>query len=158
LGTQAEQGIKMTDQTRRFFVRHAALGTAALFASRVLGANDRVRIGMIGVGARGQDLLKQLASVPHADLVAVADVYSRRREEAGQQAAGIQAFDERRRLLDMRDIDAVIVASPLHLHARHFLDTLEAGKDLYCEKTMTWSIAEAGQCLAAATKSDRVVQ
>jgi predicted dehydrogenase len=52
----------------------------------------------------------------------------------------------------------VIVASPLHIHARHFLDTLAAGKDLYSEKTMTWSIPEADECLAAAKKSDRVVQ
>jgi predicted dehydrogenase len=148
----------MTDQTRRSFVKHAALGTAGLFASRVLGANDRVRVGMIGVGARGQELLKQLASMPHTDLVAIADVYSRRREEAKQLAGGIQTFDDHRRLLEIRDIDAVIVASPLHLHARHFLDVLDAGKDLYCEKTMTWSIAEAEQCLAAAKKSDRVVQ
>jgi predicted dehydrogenase len=148
----------MTDQTRRSFVKHAALGTAALVASRVLGANDRVRVGMIGVGARGQDLLKQLQALPDTDLVAIADVYNRRREEAKQLAGRIQTLDDHRRLLEMRDIDAVIVASPLHVHARHFLDTLEAGKDLYCEKTMTWSIAEAEQCLSTAKKSDRVVQ
>ena len=58
----------------------------------------------------------------------------------------------------MKDLDGVIVASPLHIHARHFLDTLAAGKDLYTEKTMTWSIPEAEQCLAAAKQSDRVVQ
>ena len=55
-----------------------------------------------------------------------------------------------RRILDMKDIDGVLVASPLHIHARHFLDTLAAGKDLYSEKTMTWSIPEADQCLEAA--------
>src|SRR5204862_6144951 len=60
--------------------------------------------------------------------------------------------------LDMHDIDGVIVASPLHIHARHFMDTLAAGKDLYAEKTMTWSIPEADQCLRAAKKSDRVIQ
>jgi len=58
----------------------------------------------------------------------------------------------------MKDLDGVLVASPLHVHARHFVDTLAAGKDLYSEKTMTWSIPEAEQCLAAAKKSDRVVQ
>lgn len=58
----------------------------------------------------------------------------------------------------MKDIDGVIVASPLHLHARHFLDTIASGKDLYAEKTMTWSIPEAEQCLQAARKSDRVIQ
>jgi predicted dehydrogenase len=113
---------------------------------------------MIGVGARGQDLLKQVLAVPNAQLVAIADVYSRSRDQAQQLEPGIQVLDDHRRLLEIKDLDGVIVASPLHLHARHFLDVLASGKDLYCEKTMTWSIPEAEQCLAAANKSDRVVQ
>ena len=150
----------MTDSTRREFIKATAVGAAALLASpsRVLGANDRVRVGMIGVGARGQDLLKQLLEVPNAQLVAIADVYSRRHDEARHLAPGIQTLNDHRRLLEMKDLDGIIVASPLHLHAHHFLDVLAAGKDLYCEKTMTWSIPEAEQCLAAASKSDRVVQ
>jgi predicted dehydrogenase len=113
---------------------------------------------MIGVGARGQELLKQVLQLPNAQLVAIADVYSRRHEEAKRLAPGIAALDDHRRLLDRKDIDGVIVASPLHIHARHFVDTLDAGKDLYSEKTMTWSMAEADMCLAAAKKSDRIVQ
>jgi predicted dehydrogenase len=113
---------------------------------------------MIGVGARGQDLLKQLLEVPNAQLVAIADVYSRRHDEARHLVPRIQTLNDHRRLLEMKDLDGIIVASPLHLHAHHFLDVLAAGKDLYCEKTMTWSIPEAEQCLAAASKSDRVVQ
>jgi predicted dehydrogenase len=151
----------MTDNTRRGFLKQAALGTAAFLAypnSPVLGANDRIRVGMIGVGNRGQDLLEEVLKVPNIQLVAIADVYSRRRDEANKKAAGILTFDDHRRLLDMKDIDAVIVASPLHTHARHFLDTLSAGKDLYAEKTMTWSIPEAEQCLAATTQSGRIVQ
>jgi predicted dehydrogenase len=142
-------------------MKQAALGTAAVLiqpTSRVLGANDRVRVGMIGVGGRGEDLLKQVLPLPNAQLVAIADIYSRRRDEARKMAPGIQTLDDHRRLLDLKDIDAVIVASPLHLHCRHFLDTLAAGKDLYCEKTMTWSIPEAEQCRAAANKSSQVVQ
>lgn len=151
----------MTEKTRRDFLQQAALGTAAFLAfptARVLGANDRVRVGMIGVGNRGQDLLGEVQKVPGVQLVAIADVYSRRRDEAKKMAPGIQTFDDHRRLLDMKDLDGVIVASPLHIHARHFLDTLAAGKDLYSEKTMTWSISEAEQCLAAAKESSRVVQ
>ena len=150
----------MTDSTRRDFIKATAISTAALLVSpsRALGANDRVRIGMIGVGARGQDLLKQLLAVPNAQLVAVADIYSRSRDQARQLAPGIQTLDDHRRLLEMKDIDGVIVATPLHLHAHHFLDVLASGKDLYSEKTMTWSIPEAEQCLSAANKSDRVVQ
>jgi predicted dehydrogenase len=151
----------MTGSTRRGFLQQAALGTAAFLAyphSSVLGANNRVRVGMIGVGNRGQDLLEEVLNVPNIQLVAMADVYSRRRDTAERKVPGIQTFDDHRRLLDIKDVDAVIVASPLHTHARHFLDTLASGKDLYSEKTMTWSIPEAEQCLAAATQSDRIVQ
>src|SRR4029079_3956474 len=152
---------KMSNHTRREFIRNTSLvAGGALFAAnpaRVLGANDRVRIGMIGVGGRGQDLLKQVLEVPNAQLVAIADIYSRARGEAQKLVPGLRTFDDHRRLLET-DLDGIIVASPLHLHAKHFLDTIAAGKDLYCEKTMTWSIAEADGCLAAAKKADRVIQ
>ncbi len=148
------------DQTRRTFLKQAAIGAAVLAypTSSVLGANDRIRVGMIGVGDRGNDLLSQIRAVHGVEVVAMADVYSRRRDEAKSKVPGIQTFDDHRRLLDMKDIDAVIVASPLHIHTRHFLDTLAAGKDLYSEKTMTWSIPEADKCLAAAKNSNRVIQ
>ena len=151
----------MANNTRRDFLKQTAFGAAALFSyppARVLGANDRVRIGMIGVGNRGQELLEEAQQVPNVQVVAIADVYRRRHEEARKFVPSLVAFDDHRRLLDMKDIDAVIVASPLHTHTRHFLDTLSAGKDLYAEKTMTWSIPEAEQCLSAAKGSDRVVQ
>ena len=151
----------MADDTRRTFLKKAALGMAAAAAyptARVLGANDRVRVGMIGVGARGQELLKQVLEIQDAELVAIADVYTRRHEEAKHLAPNVQTLNDYRRLLDMKDLDGVIVASPLHIHKLHFLDVLAARKDLYSEKTMTWSIAEADECQAAAKKSDRVVQ
>ncbi len=150
-----------TDATRRDFLKQAAMGTAAALAfpaATVLGANDRVRVAMIGVGDRGNDLLGQVLPLHGVEVVAMADVYGRRRDQAKSRVPNIQTFDDYRRILDMKDIDGVIVASPLHIHARHFLDTLAAGKDLYSEKTMTWSIREADKCLAAAKSSNRVVQ
>ena len=123
--------MKNDKVARRDFLKKAALGTAAMMVyppSRVLGANDRVRVGMIGVGGRGSELLKWVQKVPNAQLVAIADIYTRHRDEAKQMAPGIQTLDDHRRLLDMKDIDAVIVATPLHIHARHFTDVLAAGK------------------------------
>src|SRR5215470_3418012 len=151
----------MATKTRREFIKQTAIGAAVVAAyapPRVLGANDRVRLGLIGVGGRGEELLKQVLELPGAQLVAVADVYTRQREHAKALAPGIEAFDDYRRLLDRKDLDGILVATPLHIHARHFLDTLAAGKDLYSEKTMTWSIKEAEQCRTAAKQSDRVVQ
>lgn len=146
---------------RRDFIKGAALGTAGLMIyrpSRVLGANERVRVGVIGFGGRAQELVKQVLAIPSAELVAVADVYTRRLDQAKHLSSSLRTFDDHRHLLDMKDLDAVIVASPLHIHCLHFVDVLAAGKDLYSEKTMTWSIAEAEKCLAAAKGSDRIVQ
>ena len=146
---------------RQFLANTAAAGAAVWVMSpmaRVLGANDRLRLGLIGGGARGQELLSQALKLPNVELVAVADVYTRRHDEVRRVAPAARAFSDHRRLLDLKDVDAVLVASPLHCHARHFLDTIAAGKDLYAEKTMTWSIPEAEACLAAAKRSDRVIQ
>src|SRR5271154_3435971 len=109
----------MVINTRRDFLKQTVLGTAAFLAyppARVLGANDRVRVGMIGVGNRGQDLLDEVKAVPNVQLVAIADVYRGRFDEARKMAPGILTFDDHRRLLDIKDVDAVIVASPLHTH------------------------------------------
>jgi predicted dehydrogenase len=145
---------------RRSFLTSAVAGTAAvsLFPSRVLGANDRVRIGIIGSGSRGQEDMRSVMAVPGVEFVAIADVYSRHRDEAKAIAPNAGTYDDPRRLLDRKDIDGVIVATPLFLHAKYFLDTLAAAKDLYCEKTMTWDIAEAIACKNAADASKQVVQ
>ena len=151
----------MPEQTRRTFIKQAAVGAAALVGhptARVLGANDRVRVAMIGAGARGQELLRQAVEIPSLQVVAVADVYTRRFDEARKIVQGVETFGDYRRVLDRKDIDGILVASPLHIHARHFMDTLAAGKDLYSEKTLTWSIPEAEQCLAASRQSGRVIQ
>ena len=145
---------------RRNFLAAAASGAAALSLSpsRVLGANNRVRVGIIGSGSRGQEDMRALIAIPGVEFVAIADVYSRHRDEAKAIAPGADVYDDPRKLLDRKDIDGVIVASPLFLHGRHFLDTLASGKDLYCEKTMTWSIAEAIACKQAAEASKQVIQ
>ena len=146
---------------RRQFLRSAAASAtvvAVLPRNRVLGSNDRVRLGAIGFGARGQEDMRDALKLENVEFVAVADVYNRRQDEAKQLSSQVKVFTDHRRLLDLRDVDAVIVASPLHCHARHFLDTISAGKDLYSEKTMTWSIQEAEACREAGRKSDRVIQ
>jgi predicted dehydrogenase len=145
---------------RREFLKRAAVSAAvglSLPTGRVLGANDRVRLGIIGPGARGQELMKQALALPNVEFAAAADVYTRRRDEAKVMIPTGKIYADHRQLLDSKDVDAVIVATPLHCHARHFLDTVAAGKDLYCEKTMTYSIEEAEACRAAASRSEQVI-
>ncbi|MFL6351078.1 MAG: Gfo/Idh/MocA family protein [Bryobacteraceae bacterium] len=135
-----------------------ATATHAFAPARVLGANDRIRIAIVGAGARGQEDLKAAIALPNIECVAMADVYTRRHDEVRRFVPHIETYVDYRPLLERKDIDAVLIATPLHLHAPHFLDTIAAGKDLYSEKTMTWSIPEAIECRKAAQSSDRVVQ
>src|SRR2546425_677525 len=149
------------DIKRREFLKGAAASAAVaavLPSSRVLGANDRVRLGAIGFGGRGAEGMRGALKLGDVEFVAVARFNTGRHEEAKQTPPAVKTFTDHRRLLDLKDVDAVIVASPLHIHGRHFLDTVAAGKDLFCEKTMTWSIEEAEGCRNAARKSDRVIQ
>ncbi len=152
---------KQTIERRDFIKQAATTATAAALTassySKVLGANDRVRLAMIGPGARGQETLKYFLEAPNCELVAAADVYTRRLEEVKKFGASVKGYGDHRKMLESKDVDAVIVSSPLHCHSRHFLDTLAAGKDLYAEKTMTWSIEEAEACLAAAKKNSKRV-
>ncbi len=147
--------------TRREFLGQAGVGLAAaalLPTARALGANDRIRIGLIGAGDRGLEDLKNALKQPNVECVAVADIYSRRRDIAKQVAPNAQLYHDPMKLLESKDVDAVINATPLHLHKKYFVASLDAGKDLYSEKTMTWDIPEAVACRKAAAASKQVVQ
>lgn len=133
---------------RRTFAQLAA-GALALPASRVLGANDRIRLGIIGSGARGQELMKLFTSCPNTEFVGIADIYTRRLDEAGAIAPRAKTYLNYRHLLDDRSIDAVVIATPQHLHCEHFVASLDAGKHVYQEKTMAFTIAHAKRMRAA---------
>lgn len=142
---------------RRTFLKAATGGVLTLGSRSILGANDRVRLGVIGVGEWGQQLIRQALWNDNVEVVAVADVYDARHHQAQRLVPGVTAYFDYRSILDRQDVDAVMIATPLHLHASQFLNALSAGKDVYCEKTMAYSIEEAKRCRDAAEMSDRVV-
>lgn len=141
---------------RREFLRGVAAATAVSY-NRVLGANDRIRLGIIGAGDRGQQLMKAALKAPGTEFAGAADAFRLRHQQALRIAPGARAHFDYRELLARDDVDAVLIASPLHLHAEHFLSALAAGKDIYCEKTLAWSIEEARKVRDAARNSDRVI-
>jgi predicted dehydrogenase len=147
--------------TRRMFLTAAsglAVGTR-LAASSVQGANNRVRIGVIGTGGRARDLMNQLKKVPGAEMIAVCDVYEPRLLQAAEIAGStaIKVADYRR-LLDNRDIDAVLIGSPDHWHKTMTLDAVAAGKDVYVEKPVSHTIEEGTEMVRAIEASKQVVQ
>jgi predicted dehydrogenase len=124
----------------------------------VLGANDRVGIGLIGAGGRGKEIFRAALRCPNVEAVAVADVYTRRLEEAKAIAPAVKTYSDFRRLLDDKSIDAVLIATPQHQHALSFVPAIQAGKDVYQEKTMAFHPEHARRMRKAFSGSGRVVQ
>ncbi|MFZ0301395.1 MAG: Gfo/Idh/MocA family oxidoreductase [Terracidiphilus sp.] len=121
--------------------------------------SDQVRFGIVGVGMEGSGLLSTAIQLPGVKCVAAADLYDGRhelaKEIAGQQIRTTRRYQE---LLDAKDIDALLVAVPDHWHKQVVVDALAAGKDVYCEKPMSHNPADGLAMVAAAGKTDRIVQ
>jgi predicted dehydrogenase len=144
-----------TSVNRREFIKVASAGAAglALFGqtakshARVIGANDKIHLGLIGCGGQGRSLTSAFTENKDAwncEVIAVCDVYDKRKE-MGKQAAGGQAtiYHHYHDLLKHEGLDGVIIATPDHWHAKMCLDALEAGKHVYCEKPFTHTPYEA---------------
>ncbi|MBU6400787.1 MAG: Gfo/Idh/MocA family oxidoreductase [Verrucomicrobia bacterium] len=150
--------------TRRTFLQQLAGGATWVAASglvstrHVLGANDRIRIGLIGAGDRGKEIFRAALRCPNVEAVAVADVYTRRLNEAQSIVPGIRMHRDFRRVLDDKSVDAVLIATPQHQHALNFVPALQAGKDVYQEKTMAFNPGHARRMRKAFEGSGRVVQ
>ena len=144
---------------RRFLVTGAAalpllIPAEVLGKPRRPGANDKVGLGFIGVGRRGQQIL---GAFEGGKVVAVCDVYKVRAEKVGADT-GAKAFHNFRKILDRKDVDAVIIAVPDHWHALPAILACQAGKDVYCEKPLALTVSEGRMMVRAARKYDRVFQ
>ncbi|MFN7995014.1 MAG: Gfo/Idh/MocA family oxidoreductase [Bryobacteraceae bacterium] len=126
---------------------------------RAVSANDRIQLGVIGLGGRGTADTHKALGVPGVTLVAVSDLYSGRRTRA-REVFGKDVFvtPDYHELLARKDVDAVIVATPDHWHAQASIDSMKAGKDVYCEKPMVHSIEEGHAVIAAQDSSNRIIQ
>src|SRR5262249_20243991 len=139
----------------------ATVGGAALTAasqSRILGANDRMSVALIGCGARGSYLQTVFQKLNKAPLTAVCDVWRTRAEKAQSIAPGSTVFTDHRRVLEAAGLDAVIIATTDHWHAPIAIDALNAGKDVYVEKPLTFKMEEGPLIIQAARVNDRICQ
>ena len=165
---------------RRDFLKGAAAGATALTltaasARRVYGANDRLRVGFLGVGGRCQQhldvILQMMKEKKPVEAVAVCDVWNGDQTLGRGKGRGLYPSAKRcgikddkkhvtkdyRHVLDLKDVDIVVVATPDHWHAKMCIDAAEAGKDVYCEKPMTRTIPEAQAVVEAMKKHNRVM-
>ena len=103
---------------------------------------EKARIGIIGTGSRGCFHIKHLVQMPNVEVVAMCDNYRPHLEDAAQYYPKAKLYDDYRRLLEQRDVEGVIIATPLYLHAPMTLDALSAGKRVFCEKSMGYTLDE----------------
>jgi len=159
--------------SRRTFLTRTAAGLAAASAAskvraagaaRVIGANDRINVGMIGVGNKGRGHQRQLTArienEGDVQVVAISDIYSKRLQEGGERS-GVESkslYRDYQELLARPDIDAVWIATPDHWHAPMAIDAMRAGKDVYLEKPMTLTIDEAHALADEVRSTGRVLQ
>jgi predicted dehydrogenase len=143
-----------TSPSRRLFL---GAMTAASYG-RVLGANERVRLGFIGCGLIGLRHIADFKKLSDAALTAVSDVYEPRIERGiADCGSGTKGYKDFRKMLDDKDVDAVVISTPDHWHALQSIMACAAGKDVYVEKPMTLFVQEGRWMIAAARKYNRIV-
>jgi predicted dehydrogenase len=158
----------MSPLTRREFLATSTLATVGLAhepslakANRATnaGANDKIVLGFIGVGGMGTGLLKIFKTFPEVEVGALCDVFEPHLLAAKEVAENAPAtYRDFRQVLDRKDIDAVVVATPDHWHAIPTILACQAGKDVYCEKPLSYRIAEGRAMVEAARKYQRITQ
>ena len=150
----------MTHPNRREFTQAGAAGVlTALSAGRVLGANRRIRLGFIGLGNRGDQVLD--AFLPHkdAEIVALCDLYQPYLDFAAKKVGGSPKITKHYHdVLAMKDVDAVVICTPDHWHALQTIHACQAGKDVYVEKPLSLRVEEGRHMVEAARKGKRITQ
>ena len=149
--------------SRRSFVKTtgtATVGLSALAATKVLGANDRIRLGAIGTGNRGCQVTAFFLKHPDVEVPCLCDVSRSTADAANGKLLGGKAevYSDFRKIIDRKDIDAVLVATPDHWHALQTIMACRAGKDVYCEKPLSKTIHEGRRMVEVARQTKRVVQ
>jgi predicted dehydrogenase len=140
--------------------RRSFLGSgSAVAAAGGYAANDRIQVGVIGTGARAHELMAALIQHPGAEIVAVVDAYKGRVERALERVQGrAKAYKTYQDILAQESIDAVLVVTPDHWHRKMVLEAITAGKDVYCEKPLTYQTSDGLEIVQAARAARRIVQ
>jgi len=146
--------------SRRDFLKTTAASGLAMLApaGRVLGANNDVRVAVIGLGGKGGQHTRVFSELPGVRLVALSDVDPKRLVDPVKRFGGVFSATDPRIVLERKDIDAVVIATPDHWHALLAIWACQAGKDVYVEKPVSHNIWEGGKIIEAAKKYNRVVQ
>ncbi len=143
---------------RRDLLRGTAAAVTAASYSRILGANDKINLGVIGCGERGNLDMTQFLHNESVQVTALSDVYAQHLDNFRQKAPNAKEFRDHRKLLEMKDVDVVLIATPDHWHTTCAIDALNAGKDVYVEKPLTLKPEQGPPIVKAARINGRICQ
>jgi len=136
------------------FNQATPLRAATLNEKKQTSPNDNIRVGMIAVGARAQQLMETIKQIPGTEIVAVCDAYKGRVERAIERTDGeAKDYKNYQKILQDKSIDAVVISTPDHLHAEEAIAAIQAGKHIYIEKPLTYTIDEGVEIIKAAKKN-----
>ena len=147
--------------TRRDFAKTAAVAgaTTALSYSRIIGANDSVKLGFIALGNRGDQVLDAFLAHKDCEVTTVCDIYRPYMDFASKKiGSNPKQVKDYRKLIELKDIDAVVINTPDHWHALQTIQACQAGKDVYVEKPLSLCVAEGRKMVEAVRKYNRVSQ
>lgn len=153
--------MPQSELKRRSFLKSVGAGaalTTSLLTKPLAGANDKIRVGFIGLGRMGRGSLQVCLRIPEFEVVALCDIYEPNLEQALKMAPQAKVYKDFRELLAAKDIDAVNVSTPDHWHAYMTVEACKAGKDVYVEKPISVAVEEGRMMVQAARKYGRVVQ
>ena len=160
--------------TRRSFIKSSSLAAAGLGltslisseaiakAKKLISANDKIRIGVIGINGMGWADLTAMMRIPETQVVALCDVDENvlnwRKFELAKSGTPVQTYGDYRKMLDNKDIDVIIIGTPDHWHCLQMTDACAAGKDVYVEKPVGNSIEECNAMVSAQVRYNKAVQ
>ena len=134
------------------------MAMSAASYSRILGANDKINMGLIGAGGRGMGVIETFSQTKQVNITSICDVYADQVDAGQSKYPGSKGFKDHRKLLEEKGVDAVLIATPDHWHSRVAINALNAGKDVYVEKPLTLKIEEGPPIVKAARVNNRVCQ
>jgi predicted dehydrogenase len=158
--------MKRSKVSRRNFLETTTLGAAGLMLSSsnakafasLQGANERVNLGHVGAGGQGSSLIRSLAQLPNAKITAMCDIFEPNLKKGVALSGGeVKTYNDYRKMLESKDIDAVTIATPLHMHSEMAMAALDAGKHVFVEKCMAYSVVQCDAMVKAAKAHSKLV-
>ncbi|WP_213805880.1 Gfo/Idh/MocA family oxidoreductase [Granulicella sp. dw_53] len=153
------QGLSLSMLSRKLLSNEPLLAQTAKTKPKPIAANDRINVGVIGPGSRGREVMRQMLRIPGVEMAAVCDVYEPRFAEVNELVGKkVMSYKDYRELLERKDLDVILIATPPIFHSEYTIAALEKGKPVYGEKTLGFTVQDCNDVVAAVKRTGQIFQ